>query len=59
MYPERFQNKTNGITPRRWLLLCNQSLADAIVDVSFVFFLRKNTFSLKTMTLKADVENIE
>jgi starch phosphorylase len=32
MFPERFQNKTNGITPRRWLLLCNQSLADAVVD---------------------------
>ncbi|XP_046577563.1 glycogen phosphorylase, muscle form-like [Haliotis rubra] len=32
MYPERFQNKTNGITPRRWLLLCNPGLSDAIAD---------------------------
>jgi len=32
MYPERFQNKTNGITPRRWLLLCNPSLADVIAE---------------------------
>lgn len=32
MFPERFQNKTNGITPRRWLLLCNPSLADVICD---------------------------
>lgn len=31
-YPERFQNKTNGITPRRWLLLSNPSLADIIVE---------------------------
>ena len=23
MYPERFNNKTNGVTPRRWLLLAN------------------------------------
>ncbi|KAK2706709.1 glycogen phosphorylase-like isoform X2 [Artemia franciscana] len=32
MYPERFQNKTNGITPRRWLLLCNPNLADVIAE---------------------------
>lgn len=30
MYPERFNSKTNGITPRRWLLCCNQGLAGLI-----------------------------
>ena len=30
MFPERFNNKTNGVTPRRWLLLSNPSLAAAI-----------------------------
>ncbi len=30
IYPQKFQNKTNGITQRRWLLLCNHELADLI-----------------------------
>ncbi len=30
MFPERFNNKTNGITQRRWLLKCNPKLADLI-----------------------------
>lgn len=32
MFPDRFQNKTNGITPRRWLLLCNPGLSDLICE---------------------------
>lgn len=31
-YPERFNNKTNGITQRRWLGLCNPELSDFITD---------------------------
>ncbi|MBR3335145.1 MAG: glycogen/starch/alpha-glucan phosphorylase [Clostridia bacterium] len=32
LYPERFQNKTNGITQRRWLGLCNPELCKLITD---------------------------
>jgi starch phosphorylase len=32
MFPERFSNKTNGVTPRRWLLLANPALAKTITD---------------------------
>jgi len=32
MFPERFNNKTNGVTPRRWLLLANPPLAGAITE---------------------------
>jgi starch phosphorylase len=32
MFPERFSNKTNGVTPRRWLLLANPALARVITE---------------------------
>lgn len=32
MFPERFSNKTNGVTPRRWLRLANPDLATAITN---------------------------
>jgi starch phosphorylase len=32
VFPERFSNKTNGVTPRRWLLLANPALARTITD---------------------------
>jgi glycogen phosphorylase len=32
VFPERFNNKTNGVTPRRWLRLANPALADSITE---------------------------
>jgi starch phosphorylase len=32
IFPERFNNKTNGVTPRRWLLMSNPALAQLITE---------------------------
>src|SRR6476619_6286197 len=32
MFPQRFSNKTNGVTPRRWLLMSNPALSQTITD---------------------------
>ena len=33
LYPERFQNKTNGITQRRWFALCNRELSGLATEL--------------------------
>jgi glycogen phosphorylase len=32
LFPERFNNKTNGVTPRRWLLMCNPGLSQLTTE---------------------------
>jgi len=32
MWPHKFSNKTNGVTPRRWMVLCNPQLSDLISE---------------------------
>ena len=32
LYPDKFQNKTNGVTPRRWLAFCNPQLSGVITE---------------------------
>ena len=40
VFPERFQNKTNGITPRRWLGLCNPELTNMVRELVGEDFLK-------------------
>jgi len=41
LYPERFNNKTNGITPRRWLRQCNPGLASLMAEAIGPGFITK------------------
>ncbi|MBX7222894.1 MAG: glycogen/starch/alpha-glucan phosphorylase [Blastocatellia bacterium] len=53
MYPERFNNKTNGITQRRWLKLCNPKLAKLITEAIGEGW-AKDLFELKKLTPLAE-----
>lgn len=53
MYPEKFNNKTNGITFRRWLLKCNPTLTSEIENLIGDGF-KKDAFELKKLLAYTD-----
>ncbi len=58
IYPEKFQNKTNGITQRRWLLLCNRELSSLITELLGSTEWVTNLDKLKELEKYADDENV-
>ncbi len=47
-FPERFSNKTNGVTPRRWLMLSNPELA-ALINETIGTGWHKDLYGLKAL----------
>ena len=58
LYPEKFQNKTNGITQRRWLLLCNRELSALITELLGSDEWVTDLDKLKDLEKHADDENV-
>lgn len=58
IYPERFQNKTNGITQRRWLLLCNRELSSLITRLLGNENWAKNLSELKNLEKFVNDDNV-
>lgn len=59
IYPEKFNNKTNGITFRRWLMHCNHSLTNLITSLIGDNF-KKDAFELeKLLEFKNDSDVLE
>ncbi|MDO5517859.1 MAG: glycogen/starch/alpha-glucan phosphorylase, partial [Clostridium sp.] len=57
IYPEKFNNKTNGITFRRWLLHCNNELADYFTELIGDGF-KKNADKLEDLAKFVDDKNV-
>jgi starch phosphorylase len=58
LYPNRINNKTNGITPRRWLMQCNPELTELIQDAIGDAFL-DDTEQLKDLEKYATDSNFQ
>ena len=57
IYPEKFNNKTNGITFRRWLLSCNRELT-ALIDELIGQDYKKDAFQLEKLMAYVDEEEV-
>ncbi|MCQ2540164.1 MAG: glycogen/starch/alpha-glucan family phosphorylase [Acetatifactor sp.] len=57
LYPEKFNNKTNGITFRRWLLSCNRELAD-LLDATIGDGYKKDAFELEKLLTKKEDQKV-
>ena len=57
IYPEKFNNKTNGITFRRWLLSCNHELCDYITELIGDGY-KKDAMELKKLMEFADSKKV-
>lgn len=57
LYPEKFNNKTNGITFRRWLLSCNQELTAFLTEIIGTGF-KKNAGELEKLLEKQNDQKV-
>ena len=58
LYPERFRNETNGITQRRWIVLCNRELSAYISELLGNDHWINDLDKLKELTKYADDEGV-
>ncbi|GKU99663.1 hypothetical protein SLEP1_g12475 [Rubroshorea leprosula] len=59
LWPEKFQNKTNGVTPRRWIRFCNPDLSEVITRWTGTEDWILNTEKLMILRQFSDNENLQ
>ncbi|XP_038892882.1 alpha-1,4 glucan phosphorylase L-2 isozyme, chloroplastic/amyloplastic-like isoform X2 [Benincasa hispida] len=59
LWPEKFQNKTNGVTPRRWIRFCNPDLSKIITKWTGTEHWVTDTEKLATLRQFADSEHLQ
>ncbi|KAF8094850.1 hypothetical protein N665_0351s0018 [Sinapis alba] len=59
LWPDKFQNKTNGVTPRRWIRFCNPYLSDIITNWIGTEDWVLNTEKLEELRKFADNEDLQ